>query len=472
MNFEFLHIEKQYIFISLGLALAATMLLPYAWIGIIIGLILLISFAVDDKYILPILIVAYLVITSDISEELRIFINIAGYLILVYMFIKEYGLKFTIYKNVPFLIQNLILYTIFSLVISTIFSSKPLISIVEILRTSAFLIMMYIFYSFIRTVKDVKLYLYFLLAAGIILGTVIIYFFFSVGNEITIFELQGLVHEGGFYHNVAAAGGIFAITISINLALLFYEKFKELKIKTFLTVTLIIQVTALLLTNSRAAFLAVFFSSIFIITKLNWKLFKKLFYSVAGFSVLIIAIFPRIIDIIGIFIRAGRVLQNTRYYLWDIAFGIIKDHFLFGCGPGMFKYYMYKYMPVMFGSWTASQIKWVYTEAGTGQAHNFFLYRFSETGFLGFIAAIALIVIFFYLCAKVLAAVRGNKYWYIVMISITGSGIGLVARSFFESTGLFTNGWITRDLPFWILFIVVIFFYENLVVLKNKLIEL
>ncbi|MHB1688489.1 MAG: O-antigen ligase family protein [Ignavibacteriaceae bacterium] len=258
----------------------------------------------------------------------------------------------------------------------------------------------------------------------------------------------------------------------MNLAVLFLESFKENKKRILLIVTLFFQVIALLLTNSRAAFLAVFISSIFILVKLDKKLFKKIVYYFLGISALIISLFPNVIDIIGTFIRAGRVLENTRYYLWDIALGIIRDNPIFGCGPGMFKYYMYKYLPVMLGSWTESQIYRVYKEAGTGHAHNFFLYRTSEGGILGFIGAAALIIIFFYLSIKVLQVVKHNKDWFIILTAVIGSGLGLFIRSFFESTGLLTNGWITRDLPFWLLFIIVIFLYQNLIIFKKKIEEL
>ncbi len=151
-----------------------------------------------------------------------------------------------------------------------------------------------------------------------------------------------------------------------------------------------------------------------------------------------------------------------RYILWDIAFGIIKDNPIFGIGPGTFKYYIYKYLPVQLGSWNERLIYFVYKEAGTGHAHNFWLYRFSELGIFGFIGAVALPFIFFYLIYKVRKHIKNKFEYTVIVIAITGSIIGLLYRSIFESTGFLTNGWITRDLPFWIIFSIVIYIYQNL----------
>jgi len=458
--------------LSIITGVLAAVLQPYLWIGIAALLLLILALVTDEKYILPAVIIAFLVITSDISEGLRIIINIAAYIILIYKYIKEFGISLNKSNEVPRIVKNFIIYTLIVLVFSSLFSVNILTGIIEVLRTTVFFILMYIFYSFIKSAKEIKLYIDALLTAGVIIAITILYFFFTTHSAITDLEVEGLVHEGGYYHNVAAAGGIFAITISINTAILFLSEFRKKGKIIINVIALLVQIAALLLTNSRAAFLAVFFSTTFILITLDRKLFKKIFYSVSGISILIIAIFPRIIDILGVFFRANRVLENTRYYMWDIAFGIIKNNPIWGSGPGMFKLYIYKYMPVMLGSWTESQIRWIYNEAGTGESHNYLLYKFSETGIMGLISAIALPIIFFYLASKVLHEVRANRKWYILMISIIGSGIGLIARSFFESTGLLTDGWITRDLPYWILLIIIIYLYQNLVVLKKNINEL
>ena len=54
-----------------------------------------------------------------------------------------------------------------------------------------------------------------------------------------------------------------------------------------------------------------------------------------------------------------------------------------------------------------------------------------------------------------------NSDYYLMSIAISSIGACLLGRAFLESTGLLTNGWITRDLPFWIAFMLLMFIYQN-----------
>ena len=452
---------KREIFLTLILVSITILLLPHLWAATLILLGILTWFLFGSKnLIIPLIIIALLVITSDISESLRVAVNLLGFLILIYLFIHDYGLDYSRFPKIPGVIILFVIYTILSLSLSTIFSSYFSLGIIEVFRQSAFFVLMFIIYSFIKGEKEISLYLNALIFAGTIIGILILDSFIK-NADIFILETQGLTHEGGYINNVAAAGGIFAISISINLAYLFLPKFKKIKYKLLLLITLLIQITALLVTNSRAAFLAAFVSGIYILFKLNRKIFKILSASILSFCLLIIAVFPKIIEIISTFLRFNRVFENLRYILWDIAFGIIKDNPILGIGPGTFKYYMYKYLPVQLGSWNERSIYFVYKEAGTGHAHNFWLYRFSELGVLGFIGAAALPVIFFYLIYRIRKHIK-NKFEYTVIVTaITGSVLGLLYRSMFESTGFLTNGWITRNLPFWIIFSIIIYLYQD-----------
>lgn len=55
-----------------------------------------------------------------------------------------------------------------------------------------------------------------------------------------------------------------------------------------------------------------------------------------------------------------------------------------------------------------------------------------------------------------------NKDYYVLSIAITGVGVGLLIRTFIEISGLLTYGYITRDLPFWLLFVILIKIYMEL----------
>jgi hypothetical protein len=54
-----------------------------------------------------------------------------------------------------------------------------------------------------------------------------------------------------------------------------------------------------------------------------------------------------------------------------------------------------------------------------------------------------------------------NKKNYYLAVGIFSMGIGIFTRALFESTGLLSNGWIIRDLPFWICFAILIHLYVS-----------
>jgi hypothetical protein len=56
---------------------------------------------------------------------------------------------------------------------------------------------------------------------------------------------------------------------------------------------------------------------------------------------------------------------------------------------------------------------------------------------------------------------RGSEKIYFIILGTIAVGIGLFIRGLFEAIGLIYYGYITADLPFWILFGILIFIYFN-----------
>ena len=53
----------------------------------------------------------------------------------------------------------------------------------------------------------------------------------------------------------------------------------------------------------------------------------------------------------------------------------------------------------------------------------------------------------------------GSEKIYFIILGIIAVGIALFIRGLFEAIGLIYYGYITADLPFWILFSILIFIY-------------
>lgn len=99
---------------------------------------------------------------------------------------------------------------------------------------------------------------------------------------------------------------------------------------------------------------------------------------------------------------------QSRLVIWQSAFKITKDHFLIGIGPGMFQKYYLDYQ-VFFSP---------YPEWAVPQPHNIFLAFWLQTGLLGLIGFIWLLVVFFkknlFTAAMVCILIHGlvdTTYW-------------------------------------------------------------
>ena len=174
-------------------------------------------------------------------------------------------------------------------------------------------------------------------------------------------------------------------------------------------------------------------------------------------SAILIIIVPVLNKYFGIYFRVERIFENTRYQIWQMSFDIIIHNFLTGVGPDLFWTKIYTYLPVMLGSFEEHQIWW----ARSGAAHNFFLYKFAEMGILGLASAVYLFVIYFKMSFKAERMTKAvDKDYFYLSVAISGTGLGLLGRSLLEATSLISNGWITRDLPFWIVMITLAYLYK------------
>ncbi len=454
-----LNSEKQIILISAALALAAVLFMPYLWFGIL-ALICIISFILfDEKYLLSASIILFLVMTSDFAASYRNYLNVILIFLLLFLYIRRFGLSAKSLFNFPKEINYLIALTLISMLVSSIFSSNIIACVFVTLRQLVFFIIVYIYFSFINDKKTVLNYLNSLIIVSIILGLVIFYDIFSEGLTLFSFQTHSFNQFSGLYSNPNAVGILLAVTIPVMIALSLIKRNHKSRLKYFYYSLLAFLLIVLLLTDSRASIGAVFISMVFILWRLKPRYLKFFLEGLTGLALLIIIV-PVLNKYFGIYFRVDRILENTRYQIWTMSFDIIKHNFLVGVGPDLFWTKIYTYLPVMLGSFEAHQIWW----ARSGAAHNFFLYKFAEMGILGLASAIYLFVIYFKLSFKAerLAKVIDKDYYYI-SVAISSIGLGLLGRSFLEATSLISNGWITRDLPFWMVVAITAYLYKTFI---------
>lgn len=483
MSLIFKNTIIEILFGSILLAFLITSFNEYLLIGIIIIITIIIwgfNFWQSNlnNNIISIIIIGFLTITSDLGETIRITVNLASILILFYVFFKKFALEFSKYPRLPGWMINFILLVIFSMLFSTIFSESISTGLIETSRQIVFFVIIYIMYSFMESEHSISLYIFSIIIAGGILSISIVYSFISSDKLMYLLATTGLVVDAGYFYNQAAAGGILAVSIPLTLALIVSRDRKFLHDKKVFLMFFIIEFISLLLTNSRAAISACIISLVAMTFMLNRKIFNKIIQRVIFVLFGLLLFFPSLINVFLTFFRVDRVLDNTRYVLWDMAFAMYIDHPIFGVGPGLFRDYMYKYLPVMLGTWQEGQLRWLYEVVGNGSGgglpHNFFISKIAELGILGFMTALILPILFFYTGNKLVKRMRKeNSNNFPLIVSIFCIGVGLFYRSFFEATGFLSYGWITRDLPFWLIFLILISFLKTFKIdnLENQNLE-
>jgi len=455
--------NKNIILIALSLSISVVAVIPF--VPLLIGL-LIISIAVliyGKKILILLTILSYLLLTSNNSESIRNYLNIFNLLLLSFLLLNEFGLDYKKLKKLPREIKIFFLIVFISSFLSSIFSEYISISLLTFLQQIVFCFICFVYYSFFQTKQDFFYLIYSIILIAFILGIGIFYQLYSKGITSIVLQSNIIYRPSGLYNNPNAVGLFYVISTPLIFMLFFFKK--RLKSIYLLSILFIFSLAVLMLTDSRASMLSVFISLSYMLFVLNRKLFKRVL--LAGvILIFILILIPSVQDFFALFFRTNRIFANIREYFHDVAFDIIKNNPIFGAGPGVFKEYLYKYLPVKLGSFEEQQMSW----AISGTAHNFFLFRMADLGILGLITAVWLFAIFFNFSNKSIKFFREKDVeLYIILITIKSIGLGLLSRAFFESTGLLTHGWITRDLPFWLVFIILISIYQKTLNSKKSL---
>lgn len=400
------------------------------------------------------IIVLQIAFTGENLIEFRPFITGISLLLLMYFFITEFGLDFKNYPKVPRIVLYFIGFTIITLLISSFFSIDILISLISLLRILVFFLFCYLLYSQIKDFRTIIYLIFPLFLALIIIGGTMLYEFFQKGSSFFVSE-GTLLRLAGIYENPNYVGLLIAITLPITLAYLMIQRYSNTFYLIITLLTFIIQLSLLFLADSRASFLSVTISSIviYIYSPNRTKILFGTFIVIAFLAILFLTDTSFLIDL---FLRPERT--GTRDLLWQSGIEVIKNNFLVGTGAGTFEKIFYTNA----SSTIIDLIQSSASKGGTPHPHNLFLYFWAENGILGVLNICFFFYTFFYLITKVKNRITEIKNdTYPIVISILSILAGILVRSFFEITGVITYGFITRDLPFWIILIILIDLYQN-----------
>lgn len=435
--------------VQIGLAFILPLITVLLIHNLVIGLALIsaavLFYTLSDEVLIPLTLFAFLIFTSDVSEIIRPILTLVILAWLTFKYVNKFGLTID-FNLFPKSLYFLFGYLITVLLISGFINSAYINGITFAVKSLVFLSMIFIYTALSQESKNGKRnFLLVLIIAALVLSISVLIEFYKAGIGFIISNV--VIRYGGIYSNINAAGVLLSTAVPVIVFFLSKEKHQASRI--FYFVLLAIISVSLIITNSRASILAAAVGTLIYLFLINRKLLKRLLLFSSLFVVILI-LFTPIYDLISTVLRFERIV-NTRSYIWDIAYDIISNNIIFGVGPGMFPNFIYKYLPVMLGTWDEQSINFVYSEAGLGHAHNFFLFYFSELGLLGLLFTVAFAVLFYNLAFRYFNKFKGNNNTDFRITALAISLFtGALARGIFESIGIFSYGWIERDLPLWI----------------------
>jgi len=410
------------------------------------------------EFVFIFVIISSLVLTTTISPTLRLVIQVSNYALLVFVFLKQYQFQVQNYPRPPGVIIGYLLLLLLVMVLSSLHSSHLLLGFAQIGRTILFFFLIYLLYASINDEKEIMLYIAALFIVAIIYLFFLVHEFARFDYDLLTLNLNGFSESGSAYIHKNALGSFFVMTIILLMSFSFNSDYAHLRKWFFILISFFM--SGLIITNARGAIVALFAGVIFLIYFLNKKYLKYLVGIVLTLGILFILLpFQEYIDL---YFRFEKI-STGRDFILSTTWNVIKDNWIFGAGPASTRFEMYKNMPYMFGTSAELFLRHHYAQIEFGHAHNFYLFFFSDLGIMGFLLSLALPFLFLKISFQTISLLqKEKKELYYLSIGITAFGVSMFVRAIFEWAGLISYGTIGYDLPFWLLFGIIIFINQKI----------
>lgn len=437
-------------------------------IGAAAVLFVLLYLVHDKNLLLGFIIITLLTITRDTMPNLRTFIQVLDFAILAYLFFKEFGLDFGKYPRVPPIMVKFFILLYTALIVSTILSEYPSAAIYFITRTTIFFMVVYVFYALIKTREEIITGLISVFLAGVILVSSIIFDFMMEGGNLFNAAGTARLRDFGLYSNYNTTAAYFIIVFPLILVVLHFARKTFHKILLYLLILYFF--LGIILITSRAAIVGTVISTLIVLFFINRKIFYSIIASIITIVLAFVFIKP-LNEFAEIFLRVQEGLSQ-RDVFWNLAFNIIRDHPIFGIGPGAYKFEEFNYIPIMINSWMGGVMVNLHEITdGHNNSHSFYFVFFSDMGILGLLTALSLPVIFFKIAISSFKKFRLNEEYKLIILAIFASGVSMFVRAGIESIGILSYGFLSNDLPFWLYFSILIRFYTKEISSPDKTVD-
>lgn len=465
-----LKLDFIYFLICTLLGISAILLSNWSLYILPIIVLVILSSIYGERFIISIILITLFTLIAELIQSLRLVVHLIDFVLLGIIFLRRFGLNFELYARVPKSVIYFVLFYFSVMIISAAMSDYPFSSVPIITKQIIFLIIVYVFYSLIWDEQYIRLYFKNIIIVTCIVITVSAAEFLSEGyNVLSLLSLYR-PRVTSITGNIEGATNfiIVAFPIAVTSILLkkdMYQKFLNYLFLFYLGFGIAIMM-------SRSAVLGIVVSTVIIFYILKRKLFYKFLISIVAI-LLLIFIFEPLRETATFFFRIPEGM-GERDQIWEMSMEMIQDYPVFGIGPGAYGYFMYNYFPYMFDDWYGQLLIHFYEiSGGQNLSHNFFLVLFTEMGILGLITALALPFIFIRIGMKTLRKYSDySTATYYLIVALFASGISIIFRNIFNSIGLLYVSGIQTDLPFWLVFSGLIYFYlaplSNNSLLQNK----
>jgi O-antigen ligase len=420
--------------------------------------VVMFAYIFGERFILAIIIISLFTLVGEVSRTLRSLVYVFDFTFLGYYFLKRFGLDFSTYPKVPRSVIYFLLLYFFTMVISSSMSKFPFAGIGIITQQAAFFVIVYVFYSLISSQENIKNYFtgIYLVALIIVLFSLIA--FFNEGLSLIEIIAPNRPRVSVITGNIEASTNFFVVAFPLIISsLLLKKKYSGQNFEYFLLFSFSL---GLILMMSRSAILGIFLSSAIVLFFLKRKRFYQLIMFIAVL-VLIFIFYQPLNELLTTFLRLESGM-SARDYLWKMSMDMINDNTLFGIGPGAYQYEMLNYFPYMLDNWWGKLfIYYSEVSGGANLSHNLFLTFFTDMGILGILTSIALPVVYFRIGIMTIIKFKNrDRDVYYLIVALFAAGASIILRNFFNGIGLLYVGGIQTDLPFWLVFSSIIYFYR------------
>ena len=444
--------------LSIGLSIPVILLGENLLLALPVVILITLSFILGERFIIAVIIISLFTLVGELNRSLRTVVQLVDFTLLGILFLKRFGLNFDSYPRVPKSVLYFLALYFSAMIISAVMSNYPFAGIGLIARQIVFFIIAYIFYSLINSVRDIELYFTSIFIVVCIFVTFSLLTFFQ--GDVSLLEILSTNRPrvAAIMSNIEASTNFFVVSFPLILsALLLKRKFADKATNYFLIFYFSL---GLILMMSRSAIIGIIVSTAIIFYLLNRKRFYQLLFSIT-LIVLLFVLYTPLNELLTTLLRIESGM-SARDYVWKMSIDMIKDNTIFGIGPGAYQNEMLNYFPYMLNDWWG-KIFIYYQEVtdGANLSHNFFLTFFTDLGILGILTAITLPVVYFRIGIKTIRKYKnGSPETYYLIIALFAAGISVIVRNLFNSIGLIYVGGIHTDLPFWIIFSSLIYFYR------------